>query len=156
MSAVMCSEGKVASTGCSRSYEAVVSPKVNVPVYSFSCPWNVSICFVILPVHKIISPVANGSNVPACPTFLALLRLRTFLTRSNDVHPSGLLKISTAPSLKSIGGCSVNDLKIYTRKHQYDNGQSNDDTVISIYLQTVFGNHTDERPDGEYGNNKSD
>jgi hypothetical protein len=44
------------------------------------------------------SPVANGSSVPACPTFFIFMVLRIFLTTSNDVQSNGLSINKTLPS----------------------------------------------------------
>jgi hypothetical protein len=63
---------------------------MNVPVYSFSASCISGIFFVSFPVHRINSPVANGSKVPACPIFAPPILFRMYLTTSNDVQPKGL------------------------------------------------------------------
>src|SRR5688500_8733326 len=75
-----------------------------VPVYSFSWAMNSFILLVNLPVQMINKPVANGSSVPACPTFFILIKLRNFLTASNEVQRRGLLIKRTWPSAKSAPG----------------------------------------------------
>ena len=72
------------------------APKVISPVYVFGKPMKLSICLVILPTQTMSNPVANGSSVPAWPTFIFLsfdiLRnlKRILLTTSNEVQPLGL------------------------------------------------------------------
>src|SRR5215203_156218 len=65
------------------------------------------ILFVNLPVHTISKPVANGSSVPACPTFFIRIRFLIFLTTSNDVHSIGLSINNTCPSSKILIGLFI-------------------------------------------------
>src|SRR6185503_16227086 len=58
------------------------------------------IFFVNFPVQMINNPEARGSSVPACPTFFMRIRLRIFLTASNDVQCKGLSISNTCPSSK--------------------------------------------------------
>ena len=51
-------------------------------------------------IRIIKSPVAKGSNVPACPIFFILITLRSFLTTSKEVQCKGLSINSTLPSSK--------------------------------------------------------
>src|SRR5258705_13484323 len=74
-----------------------MAPKVKVPVYSFSLAIYSLIFFVNFPVHRISNPVANGSRVPAWPTF-ACTRFLIFFTASAEVQPKGLLTSITRPS----------------------------------------------------------
>ncbi len=57
---------------------------------------------VNFPVQRIRSPVANGSKVPACPTFFIRMVLRTLATTSCEVHSSGLSINNTCPSVKIV------------------------------------------------------
>src|SRR5574344_1757404 len=89
-----------------------------VATYSLVGYCNSSIRFVALPVHNIITPVANGSRVPACPTlsfftpiFLQIEYL-TLLTTANDVHFSGLLKYKISPSLKFIKSFYIEQITV--------------------------------------------
>jgi hypothetical protein len=53
------------------------------------------------------SPVAKGSKVPAWPTFITLVKLRTFLTISKEVQPMGLSINNTLPSKKGISASGI-------------------------------------------------
>ena len=87
------------------------SPSCSVAIYSLVWYWNSSIRLVAFPVQIIMTPVASGSSVPACPTFifftpsLRLIWYLTLFTSANDVHRSGLSKYNTSPSLKFIRLC---------------------------------------------------
>mmetsp|Transcript_11425 Transcript_11425/g.20670 ORF Transcript_11425/g.20670 Transcript_11425/m.20670 type:complete len:208 (-) Transcript_11425:245-868(-) len=100
---VMCSHGEVASTADSLSYDGVLSPRRRDPVYSFSCAMKVSTCLVPFPTHTMTSPVAIGSSVPACPTFLIFSAPLSLPHRSNEVHSCGL-------SISTIAFCHVSML----------------------------------------------
>mmetsp|Transcript_2746 Transcript_2746/g.7742 ORF Transcript_2746/g.7742 Transcript_2746/m.7742 type:complete len:233 (+) Transcript_2746:2375-3073(+) len=104
-SSVMCSHGRRSETSDSASYDAVASPSLIVPVYSFSCSIKLSRCLVPLPTHIITSPVAMGSNVPAWPTFLIRRAPRSFPQRSKDVQSRGLSTrtIAFCQALTSLG-----------------------------------------------------
>src|SRR2546423_10669932 len=54
---------------------------------------------VARPITSGSTPVAIGSSVPRCPTFLVCASRRMRLTTSWDVHPDGLSTTIT-PSLK--------------------------------------------------------
>ena len=64
-SSVMWSVGYVLSIGFSRSKQGVVAPSCKVATYSLTCACSSSMRFVALPVQMTITPVANGSSVPA-------------------------------------------------------------------------------------------
>ena len=97
----MCSTGYSASISVSKSKEGVVAPNLMVATYSLVWYWKLSISLVFLPVHRIITPVARGSKVPACPTlsfFTPICLLNTPLTlftRLKEVQPKGLSKYKT-------------------------------------------------------------
>src|SRR5674476_1418926 len=100
ISSVIPSKDLKFSGSLSRSYVGVTAPRVMVPVYSFSWAIYSFILLVNFPVQTIKSPVANGSSVPACPTFLIFIVLRIFLITSNDVQSNGLSISKTLPSSK--------------------------------------------------------
>ena len=59
---------------------------------------------VFLPEQRTNNPVANGSNVPACPTFIFFKpsfffnSYRILFTTSKDVQSRGLLTNNTSPA----------------------------------------------------------
>jgi len=73
----------------------------SVPSYLLFAPVNVGTIFVALPTQSRRSPVAIGSSVPVCPTFLTpydrLNRFLSLLHTSNDVHPCGLSTSTRQP-----------------------------------------------------------
>ena len=102
-SAVICAYGNILSTSFSRSYDGVVAPKLMPATYSLSCDWSRSAIFVALPMHTSSIPVANGSSVPAWPTFRFFfpkcLIAAYFILRmtSAEVHLYGLSTGITIP-----------------------------------------------------------
>ena len=64
---------------------------------------------VARPQHTTSTPVAKGSNVPACPTLIFLAPVnprnayRTLFTTSNEVHVRGLSMTMTWPSKNASG-----------------------------------------------------
>ena len=90
---VTCSHGALSSTSSQQSCDGVPSPSFIVPVYTLSMPVNESTIFVALPMQRMSKPVAFGSSVPQCPTFLLPILLdshRVLPTTSKEVHPLGL------------------------------------------------------------------
>src|SRR5262245_54092507 len=69
-----------------------VQPSRAVATYVFGSGKRYRWSLVALPSSTIRSPVANGSSVPACPTFPPRSR-RTRSTRSCEVIPAGLSQI---------------------------------------------------------------
>lgn len=65
----------------------------------------VSMVLVSLPVHIISKPVANGSNVPAWPTFnfFTFMVPRILFTTSKEVQVKGLFTSNISPSAKLKG-----------------------------------------------------
>lgn len=53
-----------------RSSVGVVAPSFSVTSYSFSRDRSDSLNLVHFPIKTNKTPVANGSSVPACPTFV--------------------------------------------------------------------------------------
>ena len=93
-----CSHGRRSSTSSQQSCDGVPSPSFIVPVYTLSIPVNESTIFVALPTQRMSKPVAFGSSVPQCPTFLLPIRRdshRVLPTTSKDVQPFGLSMRST-------------------------------------------------------------
>ena len=86
------SVGYLASMAFSKSNEGVVAPKLISAMYSLSCFCSSSANLVALPMQTRSTPVARGSNVPACPTFRFLLPKYLqaanfiFLITSAEVH----------------------------------------------------------------------
>ena len=68
----------------------VASPNFNSAIYSLSKLVIDESCLVSFSVPIIKTPVANGSRVPPCPTFLCLVTFLIFLTTSKDVQSTGL------------------------------------------------------------------
>jgi hypothetical protein len=64
--------------------------------------------FVFLPVQTSNTPVAKGSSVPACPTFLTEKSERTFLTTSKAAYqvPKQYLHQNYDPH-KGVGGAGM-------------------------------------------------
>lgn len=67
---VTCCQGFVSCTGVSASRLGVPSPSLIVALYRLLAAIRLSTSFVARPTHTTSSPVAMGSRVPACPTFL--------------------------------------------------------------------------------------
>jgi vitamin B12 transporter len=111
ISRVMCPVGYTASTSVSRSKEGVVAPSIISAIYSLVRYCSCSISFVFLPVQMVMTPVASGSSVPACPTFSFFIFsfwhsfARTTLTNRNEVQCRGLSICKISPSIKSIRLC---------------------------------------------------
>ena len=69
------------------SYESVAQPNWITPSYVFSIPIRYACSRVALPTQRTSRPVASGSSVPVCPTFLIFERRRNFSTASCEVMP---------------------------------------------------------------------
>src|SRR5437763_15710704 len=63
-------------------------------MYSFSAPLKNCARRVARPMSVTSTPVANGSSVPVCPTFVSRVIRRTRITASCVVLPAGLSAIS--------------------------------------------------------------
>jgi len=72
------------------SYVLVCFPNSISARYTLSASLQFNSFFVSSPVPKISNPSANGSNVPAWPTFLNLPIFLIFLTTSNELQSAGL------------------------------------------------------------------
>ena len=81
----------------SASSVLVVWPSLIVASYSFSVSVRYPSSLVAFSTPTTRTPVAIGSSVPACPTFLVPVSRRTRATTSCDVIPPGLSTI-TRPS----------------------------------------------------------
>mmetsp|Transcript_5809 Transcript_5809/g.21184 ORF Transcript_5809/g.21184 Transcript_5809/m.21184 type:complete len:223 (+) Transcript_5809:397-1065(+) len=96
VSSLMCCQSARWTTSVSASYDGVASPRRNVPLYSFRWAWKLSCHLVPFPTKTMSSPVAIGSNVPACPSFCRLIfvtdltRPRSLAITSWEVHVFGL------------------------------------------------------------------
>src|SRR5690606_22902800 len=68
--------------------------------YTFRDAMTYSLSRVAAPTHKISTPVAIGSSVPACPIFLIPVPRRTRATMSWLVGPAGLLTFSSPKAVE--------------------------------------------------------
>src|SRR5436309_3363761 len=85
------------------SYESVAQPNWITPSYVFSIPIRHACRRVALPTQRTSRPVASGSSVPVCPTFLIFARRRNFSTASWLVMPA-FLSTSRSPSTRGDSG----------------------------------------------------
>ena len=73
------------------SSESELNPNSIVAIYSLLSLLILNKYFVALLIPITINPVAFGSSVPLCPTFLKLNLCFILLQTSNDVYPFSLL-----------------------------------------------------------------
>src|SRR3954452_7543288 len=86
----------VAVTSPAASSVVVSTPRTTSATYVFGCAVRKRSSRVTFPTPTSSTPVASGSSVPACPTFLVCRIPRSFATTSCDVHPASL-SITTRP-----------------------------------------------------------
>ncbi len=103
------------------SYESVAQPNWITPSYVFSIPIRYACSRVALPTQRTSRPVASGSSVPVCPTFLILARRRKVSTASWLVMPA-FLSTRRRPSTRgdSGRGMASNDISLQDVREQRD------------------------------------